>query len=462
MRIAQLSLLVSFLLSACAGNQGVVELATETESDSPTDEYTPIPTAAEPTNAPTPVSGPLFVDPTVSLGEISPLIFGSNYGPWNAVQFEQIPDVQALELNVIRWPGGEWGDSNDITKLQVDQFVAFMELIGAEPSIHVRLRGGTPEQAAELVRYANIEKGYGVRYWAIGNEPTLYSGGIGRDYDTDEFNEQWREFAAAMQAVDPSVVLIGPELHQFTSDPSYNPKDSQGRDWMIEFLKANGDLVDIVSFHRYPFPLNTGEINATIETLRENSYEWDDTMIYLRSLIHEHTGLDIPIAVTEVSSHYTRALGGEATPDSHFHAIWWGDVLATMIRQRAIMVNHWMLTSGGGQGVWGLVGRGEIRPTYYTYMMYKEFGEELLYSSSDDPLVSITAARRADGALTIMLINLSDQPISNEIMIGDGTPFEAQVWLLDEAHNAEDIGVHSITNATVLDPYSMTLMVISQ
>jgi hypothetical protein len=56
--------------------------------------------------------------------------------------------------------------------------------LGAEPSISVRLHGGTPEAAAELVRYTNIEQGYAVRYWSIGNEPSLY-----RDYDTETYNE---------------------------------------------------------------------------------------------------------------------------------------------------------------------------------------------------------------------------------------------------------------------------------
>jgi hypothetical protein len=421
---------------------------------------TAIPTAGVPTEVPTPVPGTLYVDPENFLGPISPLVYGTNYGPWNAVQFEQIPDVQALELAVIRWPGGEWGDTNNVTKLQIDQYAAFLELVGAEGSIHVRLRDGTPEQAAELVRYANVEKEYNIRFWAIGNEPTLYSGRIGRNYDTPEFNQQWRAYAEAMKAVDPTIQLVGPEIHQFTADPSYNPKDSEGRDWMIEFLEANGDMVDIVSFHRYPFPVGGGDNNATIETLRENAYEWDGTIAYLRSLIHDITGLDKPVAVTETSSHYTRALGGEATPDSHFHAIWWGDVLGRMIRNRVTMVNHWMLTSGGGQGVWGLVGRGEIRPTYYTYAMYKQFGEEQLYSSSDDPLVSIYAAQRDDGAITIMLINLGDDEAIKPLLIGDQTPFEAQVWLLDTSHNAEDLGLQALSaGGVVLPPQSMTLLV---
>ncbi len=39
----------------------------------------------------------------------------------------------------------------------------------------MRLLDGTPEKAAELVRYTNIEKKYGVVYWSIGNEPNLFA-----------------------------------------------------------------------------------------------------------------------------------------------------------------------------------------------------------------------------------------------------------------------------------------------
>jgi alpha-L-arabinofuranosidase len=112
------------------------------------------------------------------------------------------------------------------------------------------------------VRYANIEKEYGIQYWAIGNEPTLFAAALQEEYDTERFNREWREFALAMKAVDENILLVGPELHQFSANAAGNPKDSSGRDWMIEFLKANGDLVDIVSFHRYPF--GDARVTATL------------------------------------------------------------------------------------------------------------------------------------------------------------------------------------------------------
>jgi len=87
---------------------------------------------------------------------------------------ETLPLAEAAGLTVLRYPGGEWGDQNDLKGYQIDQFVALARKMGAEPMIHVRLPGSTPEQAASLVRYANVEKGYNIKYWAIGNEPSLY------------------------------------------------------------------------------------------------------------------------------------------------------------------------------------------------------------------------------------------------------------------------------------------------
>ena len=97
--------------------------------------------------------------------------------------------------------------------------------MGAEPYIHVRLPGGTPEQAVASIRYANEEKGYDIRYWSIGNEPSIYQNRDDcKEWDMAYFNQKWREFAQAMKAADPSIALIGPELHQWTGNPAVDPR----------------------------------------------------------------------------------------------------------------------------------------------------------------------------------------------------------------------------------------------
>ncbi len=391
-------------------------------------------TAAPPSPPPTPAPGTLVVDPVVGLGPISPYVFGSNYGPWVAVPVDMLPAAYNSGVTVIRFPGGAWGDRNNLKPYQIDYFMDFMQQVGAVATISVRLREGTAAQAAELVRYVNIEKGYGVVYWSIGNEPTLFAAelqtqGKADDYDTEQFNREWREFAQAMKQVDPTIKLLGPEVHQFTADYAFNPKDSAGRDWMTEFLKANGDLVDVVAFHRYPFPRNRIE-SVTIADLRQQTTEWDQTIPYLRGLIQETTGRDIPIAITEVNTHYNHAIGGDATPDSHYNAIWLAEMFGRLLYQDVFMVNHWLLTSQGGQGGWGLIGRSELRPSYYVYQLYNKFGAELVHAASGTADVSIYAAKRDDGALTLMVVNLADVEKQVTLQLVGERPSQATLWQL--------------------------------
>jgi hypothetical protein len=346
-----------------------------------------------------------------------------------------------------------------VRPLQVDQFVAFCNLMGAVPSIHVRLKNGSVDTATNLVRYANVEKGYGIQYWAIGNEPTLFADALQEDYDTERFNRDWREFALAMKAVDENILLVGPELHQFSGNAAGNPKDSSGRDWMIEFLKANGDLVDIVSFHRYPF--GDARFTATIEDLRQNAYEWDDTIQYLRELMEEHAGRQLPIAITEVNSHWSKAIQGEATPDSHYNAIWWADVMGRMINNDVFMINHWMLTSQAGQGGWGLIGREVLRPAYFTYMLYQQFGSDQVGAVSGVEHLSVYAATREDGTLTIMLVNLADTSQSALLTLQGIEPQTVEAWLLDPEHNSEKVATEMVyaDGMVKLPAQSVTLLV---
>ena len=62
---------------------------------------------------------------------------------------------------------------------------------------------------------------------------------------------------------------------------------------------------------------------------------------YLRTQIHQITGRDIPIAFSEVNSDSSGVVGGVASPDSYYNAIWYADVLGRLIEQNVFMVNQW-------------------------------------------------------------------------------------------------------------------------
>lgn len=402
-----------------------------------------------------------YVDPKASIGEISPLVYGVNHGPWAFLNEGIIPLAQDAGLTLIRFPGGNWGDENDLKTYHIDQFVAQARQLDCKVFINVRLYRGSPEKAADLVRYANIEKGYEVKYWGIGNEPTLYATSRNEpNYGVERFNQEWHDIAKAMKAVDPSIVLIGPELHQFGSNLNNTPKDPYGMDWMTEFLISNGDLVDIISIHRYPYPQGGGGKAATISELSSASHEWDLIIPYLRSLIEEHTGRNMPIAVTEINSHWSNAVGGEATPDSFYNAVWWSDVLGRMIFNQVEMVTYFSLQSHPSIGGYGLFSRSEARPTYYAYKMYQQFGNKLVFSGTKEAQVGVYAALDGENVLTVMLVNLSPENITRPLVIEGKSRELLEVWILDADHMAEQMDTSLIQNlgALELPAQSVTLL----
>ena len=389
----------------------------------------------EPSQMPAVPMDSCLIDPGINMGSINPLVYGVNHGPWAVITDKTLPLVQDAGITMIRFPGGNWGDENDLRPYHIDQFVHLAKQMESDVSINVRLHGGSPEKAAALVRYTNIENNYAVRYWGIGNEPSLFATSRGvPEYGVEQFNKEWREIAQAMKAVDDTILLIGPELHQFGPDVDSTPKDPYDLDWMTEFLKTNGDLVDIVSIHRYPFPQGSGGRAAIVEELVNASAEWDQIIPYLRSLIIETTGRELPIAVTEVNSHWSNAIGGEASPDSFINAIWWADVLGRMIENDVDIVNYFTLQSHPSIGGYGLLTRSQPRPAYYVYQIYKEFGDTLVFSGCNVPGMSIYTAIGSDGSMTTILINLGAEDVKTPLVI-EGESFSlVSMYQFDEAN----------------------------
>ncbi len=384
------------------------------------------------------------------VGLISPLVYGAGYGPWAFVSLDNAPYVQQAGLTLFHFPAGSWGDQHDLHESDIDLFYAQTKGWNGQLSISVRLQGGTPEAAAKLVHYANIEKGYNIRYWCIGNEPNLY-----KNYSIDQFNKDWRAIAKAMRAVDSTIILLGPEVSQYP--PTADPKEYEApkREWVRAFLKANGDLVDIVSVHRYPFP--KGNQSPTVEDLRKNTQEWDGLITDLRSVIKESAGREMPIAFTEINSNWDF---GASITDNWYHAIWWADVLGRLIRQQVFIVNYWALTAQ--ESSLGLLSRYAPRPAYYVYLLYKQLGAKLLSSDSTDKDVSVIAATKDDGTLTLIVVNLAPEAKTLPITLNGFTPSApATVWLLDKDHKAENTGTADLSSGTLsLPAESVTLYIV--
>jgi len=443
--------LLTGLLVACGGT-------TQTTAPLPLPATAAEPTAAEPTAAaptveptappsslilhpsslipaawPPPDDGTIHIDATQAFGPISPWVYGSNFDPGMTVPLAVIPAVNAgTGLRFMRFPGGSYGDLNTISPKQYDDFIKLCRTLNAEPHIHVRYLDRTPADAAETVRYVNIEQGHGVRLWAIGNEaPYFY-----RDETPEHYAAAWRDFALAMLEVDPTIALAGPDFSQFGPEAlaATRADVAEARHWMRVFLEINGDLLSLVTFHRYPFPLRNGLEGPSIAGLRPIAAEFDTTIPELRAMIRETTGRDIAIGLTEVNSDSNKSIAGEATPDSPFAAVWLAGVIGRFIRHGEPVVAQYAFQMRDSRGGWGLLERTRVRPQYYVYQLYNRFGDELVYAAADAPDVMVVAANRDDEALTLMAVNLGDAAVSRPLRLVGHSGGPAEVYRIDETN----------------------------
>jgi hypothetical protein len=120
--------------------------------------------------------------------------------------------------------------------------------------------GGDPiTNGANLVQYANITKGYGIKYWEIGNEQFAYGGNLidlhpnpylngGSSLST--YPQYEPGFYDAMKAVDPAIQVAVPA----TVTTSYNAMAN------YEYPVLLGAKYDAVAFHAYPVqdPISDG------------------------------------------------------------------------------------------------------------------------------------------------------------------------------------------------------------
>ncbi len=197
----------------------------------------------------------------------------------NGFRKDVLDEIRKLGVPIIRYPGGNfvsgydwldgigpkanrpkvldkaWNTLNS-NEFGTDEFVAWCRLVGTEPLLAVNLGTGTPEQAAALVEYCNVEKGtrwselrrkngvadaHKVQHWCLGNEmdgPWQ----IGHMTAT-EYGLKAQDAARQMRYVDPSLKLVacgssGPGM------PTY-------LEWDREVLEQCYDYVDAISLHRY-------------------------------------------------------------------------------------------------------------------------------------------------------------------------------------------------------------------
>jgi hypothetical protein len=189
---------------------------------------------------------------------------------WAAPPFRK-PGPALARVGADEWPSNDRrvydlaGKHFTTHPLDFDAFIRLCRATGAEPVVVVahdamyrpgKAGNSVPdmaellENAVSWVRYANIERGYNVKYWEIGNESYYYvydGGSRAVDYARDLV-----VFGSAMKGVDPGIRIgaNGPVSATGVGDLD-NLNGDKTLWWKTVFEQAAGSI-DFISVHEYP------------------------------------------------------------------------------------------------------------------------------------------------------------------------------------------------------------------
>ena len=436
------------------------------------------------------------VNAAEGLGTIPSTAYGLNTAVWDS-QMNTTPTqglLKAAGVDMLRYPGGSYGDAYNWQNNTVeggyvapgtdfDQFMGTAQAIGAQPILIANYGTGTPQEAAAWVQYANVTKGYGVKYWEIGNEQ--YGDGIyGANWEANNYADkspaqyatELLQFASAMKAVDPSI-KIGAVLTLPGNWPDSVVASGASGDWNQQVLSIAGSAIDFAIVHFYPpSSLGASVVNAPDQLGGE--------LAQLRQEIDQYAGAHGPgiqVAMTETD--------GNNFMDTQPGALYGADTYMTSLENGVFTVDYWDLRNGataistapdgatdyGDEGVLssgGCVGStceppmSTPFPSYYAISMLSKLGlpgDTMVNAGTDQQLVTVHAVRNANSDLSVMLIN-KDPANSYQVSLhyAGFTPVSAAPTVYAYGDEASSItsAPQGTSASQALPPYSIETIVL--
>jgi hypothetical protein len=453
--------------------------------------------AAGPAAAAGPATVNVSVNASEGLGTIPSTAYGLNSAVWDSQM--NVPQVQGLlqqaGVEMLRYPGGSYGDIyhwQDNTApggyvapgTGFDAFMGTVKKIGAQPMLIANYGTGTPQEAAAWVQYANITKGYGAKYWEIGNE--IYGNGYyGADWEADNhatkspatYASNVLQYASAMKAADPTI-KIGAVLTLPGNWPDSVVASGDSGDWNKIVLSAAGSAIDFVIVHWYPSGSSAaGMLTEPAQAAGE--------LAQLRQEIDKYAGPNGPhigIAMTEVNSNVTK----DTQPDALFGA----DTYLTALENGVFTVDWWDTHNGptaistAPDGAtdyndYGVLSSGTCVgstcepplntpfPTYYSIAMLSKLGlpgDTMVRAGTDQQIVAAHAVRNANGDLSVMLVN-KDPANAYQVSLhyAGYTPAAAAPTVYTYGDEASSIASSTAGTASsqMLPPYSIETIVLA-
>ena len=431
--------------------------------------------------------------------------------------------LQEMGTTVVRMPGGSLSDeyhwASNTTLSNTWQWAAsFNEMArvttnaGAQAFVVVNYGSGTPEEAAAWVRHANDTNQLGFKYWEIGNEcyGTWERDTNALSHHAYTYALRASNYIAQMKAADPTikigVVAVPGEssyANGYTDHPAVNPRTGQTNyGWtpvLLTTLKNLGVTPDYLIHHHYPQwtdPNNPSASPDNDTNLLQSTSNWTVDAADLRQQITDYFGpggTNIQLVVTENNAD-AGAQGRQST--SLVNGLYYADSLGRLLQTEFQSFVWWDLRNGtdnagffGSQlygwrsyGDLGLVnGLSTRHPTFYAAKLMQWFarpGDKILSTTSDYSWLSAYGARRANGSVSLLVVNrFSLSNLNAQVSLNGFTP-QASATLRsygipnDEAARtnapaaAQDISTDTFASAGTnftysFPPYSLTLLTLA-
>ena len=341
-------------------------------------------------------------------------------------------DAALLEMGTrwLRYPGGEksdftlWaqppydaphpvslGDYAEFagTRMDFDAYIAHCRAVHAEPYVVVgyttekqagRTEAQWIESAAAWVRYANIKKKYGVRYWEIGNEN--WNNGKGTPQELAGIVVR---FSRAMKAVDPTI-KTGASGNNSQWWAGFLPTAAPALDFISLSLYNCWGWKGYVHFIQHPDEDTIGDVETALKAIDNDAPPADRAR--LRVIIPETNSKDY----SDKGWPGTNTLGHTlVTFDTLGHVMAQPRVLAAMV-----WTTRWMDDGEAKSSQWYALGPdNETLPTGRAIALWGQFVQsEMLAVTGGGGAISGYASRSTDGrTLTVWVLNRGLAPVDD-------------------------------------------------
>lgn len=403
----------------------------------------------------------ISVDAAKPLWRISKYLTGMHfvYGHEPDALYRNNPEIldwmRQARVGIIRWPGGtavmsyHWNDLNgysfpsmakELTGdehsdswdpqyqlpkrdpsqfMDLEEFIAICRQVGAAPCIGINVLSGKKfgrlqdsyAEARALIQHC-VDKGYGVKFWYIGNE------GYAKGFSAETYAQTVDTYAAILRKVAPDITIIG--------DWKYGPQ-TEKKNRFQETLKivASSTELDLIEFHEKwaeDWGLVSGRTVA--DWLGEAPYLYRGR---LTDCAHRVLDFARKIGKDKLRVGYNEwgfgdpRLDANGEPfDLHRMGLLGADYLIEIFRAPIATACYWNLNIGRPQtriftvNKDGTVTMNPIRHPFT--MVAKAMGEDLLELQSTLPTVYGFASKSENG-IQLFLMNKSEKPATVHLQV---------------------------------------------